>query len=289
MRTALVVASALLLAACYAPTVPGGVPCSAACPGTQVCIDQVCREAGYVHDAAPDDVPPAPCPGGTHDEDGDLLADACDPCPHLAGTDVDADHDGVGDACDPEPAMPRQRWRMFDPFTELTALWDGWDPAQVAGDQLRIDGDGYGELATTTGSLRIEVGGTILAVRPASVHAFVIELGVVNNGERYHYVELWDDGRSGDVAITKADGDQYVSIATTPYDEIPVGPWSMRVDESVAQQRITLDTRLGGLPMPRLEASTATRPRLAAGPHLWVGVTNLDLTLSYFAVIETLP
>lgn len=66
------------------------------------------------------------CAGGTHDEDGDHLPDACDLCPGVADDQTDDDNDGVGNACDPSPttqdeialfisfADPGQTWRMVD-------------------------------------------------------------------------------------------------------------------------------------------------------------------------------
>jgi len=59
------------------------------------------------------DPPPAPRPAncgvGAPDEDGDLVADDCDLCPHLANANDfvevgdDRDGDEVGDRCDPDP------------------------------------------------------------------------------------------------------------------------------------------------------------------------------------------
>lgn len=50
-----------------------------------------------------------------HDEDGDGIPDADDPCPHLAGPMAkhDSDGDGVGDACDPSPNDPGDSKRFY--------------------------------------------------------------------------------------------------------------------------------------------------------------------------------
>ena len=56
-------------------------------------------------DARPDAAADCTDPGGAPDEDGDLVRDACDNCPHRAQTTaadrVDLDGDGIGAQCDP--------------------------------------------------------------------------------------------------------------------------------------------------------------------------------------------
>ena len=59
--------------------------------------------------------PDAP-PDLRHDEDHDLLVDAVDPCPHIAGDNADDDLDGVGDLCDPALGDPRQHITYFNGF-----------------------------------------------------------------------------------------------------------------------------------------------------------------------------
>src|SRR3954468_6976851 len=51
-------------------------------------------------------------------EDGDALADGCDPCPiDPEDVPVDTDQDGVPDVCDPDPAVGGDAIVMFDGFT----------------------------------------------------------------------------------------------------------------------------------------------------------------------------
>lgn len=92
MRT-VVLAAALATAGCnlvFGLDAPGLVDGAAPPPG----------------DGGPDASPGCTDPGGLPDEDGDLVRDACDNCPHRAQTTpaerADPDGDGIGVACDPD-------------------------------------------------------------------------------------------------------------------------------------------------------------------------------------------
>ncbi|CAN5630061.1 hypothetical protein BH11MYX1_BH11MYX1_28680 [soil metagenome] len=98
------------------------------------------------------------CPlGPAHDEDGDTIADACDPCPpfppSVSPTDADPDLDGIADRCDTSTGQPSHQ--LFDPFTTPNQIWveDGgtWT---VTHDELRINPG----LAVFTRSLGVGVG-----------------------------------------------------------------------------------------------------------------------------------
>jgi hypothetical protein len=155
---------------CFDPSLPQGLPCGAgdACPGTLVCVDQVCvpghgeadaatsgavdarADAAGNADADGDGVADATdnCPAvanpGQYDEDADGAGDPCDRCPHVAAGpsgEADGDADGVGDACDPDPADGDDAWISFEGFNEPIPGWSldaGW---QVQGGQLRSPDD----------------------------------------------------------------------------------------------------------------------------------------------------
>ncbi|MEO8704681.1 MAG: thrombospondin type 3 repeat-containing protein [Kofleriaceae bacterium] len=288
---------AVICAGCFAPSAATGVPCEAACPGEQLCVNHVCREPG--------DLPPGDSDGDgrgdlddncpmlanedQHDEDGDALGDSCDPCPHLPGDAGDADSDGVGDACDPEPENPRQHLRYFDPFTSLDDTWSGWSDDVLEDDRLHVKRDVFADLAVRSGSLRVETGGMLFAPNVDAPHKLSIEFGHTNNGANFHFVELYDEGDGdGGIQITEADGDLFTSHARTPYGTLRPGRWSIRLDESVADQRIELAAMMGDEVYPTIEARTDGDPPLGVGNNVFVGVRNIDITFDYFVVIETL-
>jgi hypothetical protein len=82
-----------------------------------------------------------PCSKGVaHDEDGDLIADACDPCAIDPSMTVDLDQDGVGDTCD--ASTDRASHQLFDPFATPNEDWYqiGTGSWSVSNDALHING-----------------------------------------------------------------------------------------------------------------------------------------------------
>ncbi len=72
---------------------------------------------------------------GTHDEDGDGLADGCDNCPGFANPEQrDEDDDSLGDDCDPTSSGPNTVL-LFEPFSELTR----WAPRTGDWEQVGDD------------------------------------------------------------------------------------------------------------------------------------------------------
>jgi hypothetical protein len=128
--------------------------CASPCEPGQTCYYGVCipvADGGVETDVRPDvplDVPPdtppdnppddAACtaPPGSHDEDGDTVADICDNCPEVPNPDLrDGDGDGVGDACEhplgQEIVSDRIEYKTFEESA-------GW--VSEGGDWYRSDG-----------------------------------------------------------------------------------------------------------------------------------------------------
>jgi hypothetical protein len=303
---------------CYAPTFHSGGRCETECPGDLQCIDNICREPGFAGvdaasnmdpiDAPPIDGPPGDddadgvldlndnCPARAnsdqHDEDVDALGDACDPCPHLAGSGADADGDGVGDACDPAPSIAKQRLRFFDPFTSDKQEWDHSGGVTRVGETLRTSGTSAGSaftrLSVATGELRIAVAGTISSVQATTPHSLSLSFGFDSLGAKYHYAQFYDTGgASGAIGIMHADTDVYTRLAGHSYPGVlPTGSWAMTIDESVASQRIGLTAQVGGTTYTPL---TATTTALTTSSTMTIFVRNADIRWNYFVVIETLP
>jgi hypothetical protein len=309
----------VLCVGCYSPTFTAGTPCDTDCPGDLACIDHVCRAPGYMPDARlvdamvpvdtidgpPGDVDadgiantadncPAKANADQHDEDGDTIGDVCDPCPHLAGDAADSDGDGVGDACDPQPAIAKQRIKFFDPFTTTLPEWSPSSNVTRVGDTLRVNATGGyagSVLSVANGETRIIAAGTVAStVANAAEHQIAIAFGRNTAGDVYHYCELYDTGgATGDIAISRANKGVYSSFAIAHYTgTLPIGAWSMRIDESAAAQHITMNGAVGGAAFAPLNATTTT-PALATSTTMEVGVNGSDVRFDYFLVIETLP
>ncbi|HSD90234.1 MAG TPA: thrombospondin type 3 repeat-containing protein [Kofleriaceae bacterium] len=311
-------AAMAVLSGCYNPSIRAGGPCVTACPGDLQCLDHVCVEpgtmppgdSGTLIDAAIDG-PPGDVDGDgivdnldncrlilnvdQHDEDGDAIGDVCDPCPHIAGTAADQDGDGVGDACDPQLTIAKQHIKFFDPFTSTKSQWMPLSGASLVGETMRLlatsTADAETRLGVSTGELRIETAGTVVTADPAGPeHQLSVAFGFT--GSSYHYVEFYDsNGASGDACITKYDGANYNGVDCTPYTGIlPTGAFSMRIDESVAAQKIDFQATVGGVAKPLLTGATnAIPPNLVTSSTMTVYAQHADFRFNYWIVIETLP
>lgn len=286
-------AALLLLAGCLTlPPSDGPDFCSAAapdCPAGESCINDVCTE---------------PCANPVlHDEDLDGLDDACDPCPHVSGDALDSDGDRVGDVCDPAPLEPRQHIAFFDAFTTVQTGWAYNDHGTLVAGALHVDAlpmpgsedaDAVVDLHTQTGELRIALGGTIAGrMSDADVPAIVVEFGH-KSWLDLHAVEIFREATIFERYTTEPTPEPSgkVRLAEHALDQqMALGPWSMQIDESVAQQRIAVDARMPGNPAVLGLTADTTRGRspLAANDLIRVFVMNLDLRIDYMVLIETAP
>ncbi len=299
---------AALAAGCYSPAYQAGSACDSVCPGDLVCIENVCREPGFVPaDAAIDvaiDAPPIDTDGDSrfdfedncptapnmdqHDEDGDDLGDECDPCPHLSGTAADADGDGVGDACDPQPALAKQTIVFFDPFKSTRPEWTLDPEYSRMGDQLRLTGtDGTARVAVPTGELRIVTGGTVQQLGASMPRSLSLGFGYNDSGSDYYYGNFYENGGGTSISVTRADSGSYTPVAGTGIaGSFPIGAFIMQVDESVSSQQLSIVGTLGGTSYP-IQAGTAGTPPLVANDFIAIYARNAEFRFDYFLVIET--
>jgi hypothetical protein len=160
---------ALVLAACFNPNAPRGVPCSIeskACPENQACINGFCGgNGGAAIDAMPDafidsdgdgiDDSVDNCPMKYNpdqgDEDKDGIGDACDPCP-IDKDNSDPDKDGVAGLCDPHPNTPGDTIIAFQGFHGPIDP-SKWQVKQLAGTgTVAVDKD-FGVITSAAGQV----------------------------------------------------------------------------------------------------------------------------------------
>lgn len=188
-------------------------------------------------DGGPDATGACADPGGLPDEDGDLVRDACDNCPHRAQLSAeeraDPDGDGIGVACDPDPLAP----------DHVVAFYGFEDDAP-----LRYVLGGEGAWAVRDGELAI--GGT--SSQTAYLAALDVEEPVLTVETELTLPStvpvLAADGRSHSVGLW-ANIDMVTPSPTvgTPYGNL-VEIYQQRVSPSVSEAKAHLvDTTPQGL------------------------------------------
>ena len=219
-----------------------------------------------------------------HDEDGDGIVDADDPCPHVAGDRTDEDADGVGDACDPVLNDPRQRYLLFatlmpgdQPFVDVGLL------GQEA-DALRCrDSLGLVIARSIAGTVRVDLGFDIDAVIGTGQHQ--VGGGVERGAEPYYFVELDDDGDNKTVAVASYDAvNGYVTIGAVPHPGIHPGRGHLRYDATAGTSPgLNVEAGWEG----ELYGTQGSTPAYAGGTSLRFALNGLDIALRYVAVIES--
>jgi len=216
-----------------------------------------------------------------HDEDGDGLADAIDPCPWIAGDATDSDGDGVGDACDPDPDGI-DKLVLFAPLTsdQPFTFSEGLGSWTQRADTLYLDNGAVGNtIPVTIDHSVVEVGFTIISTPTTFQHQ--IAIGSTQTTKPYYFVELNDNMGAHDVAVVDYDGASYNMLAQE--DPGPMHPGTGLI-------RLTTD----GTPSFGIDAGwvgqmyhlAATVPAFTPGVMPRLISNGLELELRYIAVIQ---
>ena len=275
------VLAGLVLAGCYEPFPPSGVPCNdgeaSSCPVGQMCIRGTCRgmAAGmdgsmipevdaFIPDGSPADLDADGvanaadnCPNkhnpDQHDEDADAVGDVCDNCPHVANanqamTGEAATPNGVGDACDPRPQSPGDTIQKFYAFNVPPAGATTEGTWAVEGDAYKLTGGGLASLIVTgtRDKATVEIAGTVDSTTPDLFLA--VTAGEANN--QYYDCGYYDcvncDGLQTDFHnawIEHFYGNGFDTLATN--HELPQrlsGAFTIRITADSTQDRVTCTT-----------------------------------------------
>lgn len=171
-------------------------------------------------DARDDSSMPCREPLSGRDEDGDMVDNSCDGCPHVAdASQLDGDGDGVGDVCDPAPSTGGQRIVFFDPFDAPRSEW--MDPASMvlADGALVVDARNSAidyELLVTPMDDTVILRGVIDS---AAGFPEQVTITVVTATAFLHYCELYKNGPTIKFGLV-----QSTAIGFTTHDSIDLPP-----------------------------------------------------------------
>lgn len=246
-------------------------------------------EPGGVTDARMDALADAAAPAcGTsvHDEDGDGLFDACDPCPHLIGGAADADGDGVGDLCDPT-ADATERIAQFDPFVTQLPAWStvvvGPAPAPAWGlDVMTLQARGTVIDATQIPAPtheNVEIVGQITAVDqgPHALAIRVLEAG----GVRQFTCEMRVNGGTGSFGLLyTTDGTTFMPVAGVGFTPPLTG------DVRLTMENLAPGVRCRAMIGSQEKIVSNLLPVTIGNDALAIRAEGLDVTLTSFVRIE---
>lgn len=237
-------------------------------------------------DISMDDAARASCPGMTDvaDEDGDLVGDPCDVCPHVAdAAQADGDGDRVGDGCDPEPGLARQQIRFFQPFNAVLPEWDSNRPI-IAG-QLVVDvpaTDHVARLEIPTSTSVLQVAGTITTIGDVAFPPQVF-IGTSPVADDLYYAELILDAGERRRSLMHA-----LNTVFTEYDGVreaaPIEPGPFMMSLAIGNDRIDAVIETAGAAPARL---TATGTGTVAGMRGVLYVAAMTVAIDYVIQIET--
>ena len=217
---------------------------------------------------------------GGHDEDGDGLPDAIDPCPWVAGDMADSDGDGLGDACDPDPDQ-HDTLVLFAPLTaDLPVPFsDGIGSWTQRADTLYLNDGSVGDvIAPVLDRSVIEVGFDIKSTPGMFQHQ--IAFGTTSTSTPFYFVELNDNVGVHDVAVADYDGTQYTTLAQQDPGAMHAGVGLLRLTTD-ASPSFTIDAGWVG---QMYHASAATPGYVPASAKLILN--GLEIELRYIAVIQ---
>ena len=228
----------------------------------------------------------AVCPGSStlvYDEDGDLIGNPCDVCPHVADPgQADGDGDRVGDACDPEPAVGRQRIVFFDGFDGAV---EGWAfPVAIAGGQLVLDGLSGSVVSRPTGAGVLETAGWVDPIVPSSLIRKQLVVGTRTSPTLFYYVELISQGAGRRRSLMREDQTIYTEFDGQAEAAAPMSPGPIHVRFETGADGFAATVDYGGS-APR-HAVAGLRPIAGAGTLLYA--EGMLVHLDYVVQIDTL-
>lgn len=217
-----------------------------------------------------------------HDEDGDGIPDAMDPCPHVAlGGMTDTDGDGVGDACDPNPATPSEHWLLFATMQTGNTAFDDLSGAVQEADDVRWGSDASPVLTMSLNRARIDLGWTANALVGTGQHQ--VAFGVENSAATEYYFAELNESNTGthDASIVSYDGTNgYVLLDQMDPGAFHTGAGTTRFDvDKTSKLEIGWTGQLYDL--------TAATPAYMGGTDIRFAFNGVDLSIRYLAIISS--